>query len=113
MKKIFYFELHGDVFFSNSKKEILEAYLLKVPVEAIGDVSIISAHIIEKDFPHEQCNTNRVLLGDIHLNNYWIEKGCAEYPINELLKNSLSDSDVFYELHDEKEFQVKVGLRAC
>ena len=51
MKKIYYFEINEEVIFCNSKKEILEAYLLKVPVEAIGDVPIISARVVERDFP--------------------------------------------------------------
>ena len=113
MKKIYYFEINEEVIFCNSKKEILEVYLLKVPVEAIGDVPVISARVVERDFPRELCGTNRVLLGDVHMNNYWIEEAFPKSALNKLLKESLSEADIFYELYDEKEFKVKIGLRAC
>ena len=113
MKKIYYFEINEEVIFCNSKKEILEMYLLKVPVEAIGDVPVISARVVERDFPRELCGTNRVLLGDVHMNNYWIEEAFPKSALNKLLKESLSEADIFYELYDEKEFKVKIGLRAC
>lgn len=113
MKKIYYFEINEEVVFCNSKKEILEMYLLKVPVEAIGDVPVISARVVERDFPRELCDTNRVLLGDVHMNNYWIEEAFPKSALNKLLKESLSEADIFYELYDEKEFKVKIGLRAC
>ena len=113
MKKIYYFEINEEVIFCNSKKEILEAYLLKVPIEAIGDVPVISARVVERDFPRELCGTNRVLLGDVHMNNYWIEEAFPKSALNKLLKESLSEADIFYELYDEKEFKIKISLRAC
>ena len=47
------------------------------------------------------------------MNNYWIEEAFPKSALNKLLKESLSEADIFYELYDEKEFKVKIGLRAC
>ena len=47
------------------------------------------------------------------MNNYWIEEAFPKSALNKLLKKSLSEADIFYELYDEKEFKVKIGLRAC
>lgn len=111
MEKIFYFELDEEAIFRYSEEEILEAYFKKIPFEAVGDVPVVSAYAIKRDFPRELCSTNRVLLGDVHWNNYWIEEGYAECSVNELLKNSLSDADVFYELYEEEEMMVRIGLK--
>lgn len=102
MEKIFYFELDEEAIIRHSEEEILEAYFEKLSLDVISFVPIVSAYITEIDYPLEECGTGLLLLKDTRRDTYWIEE--------EKYLKYLEDADIIYELYNDDERFVTVGL---
>lgn len=102
MEKIFYFELDEEAIIRYSEEEILEAYFEKLSLDAISFIPIVSAYIAEIDYPLEECGTGLLLLKNTRRDTYWIEE--------EKYLKYLEDADIIYELYNDDERFVSVGL---
>lgn len=102
MEKIFYFELDEETIIRHSEEEILEAYFEKLSLDAISFIPIVSAYITEIDYPLEECGTGLLLLKNTRRDTYWIEE--------EKYLKYLEDADIIYELYNDDERFVSVGL---
>lgn len=103
MEKIFYFELDEDTtIVRDSEEEILEAYFEKLSLDAMSFIPVVSAYITEIDYPLEECSTGLLLLKNTRRNTYWIEE--------EKYLKYLEDADTIYELDNEEEKFINVGL---
>lgn len=102
MEKIFYFELDEEAIIRYSEEEILEAYFEKLSLDAISFIPIVSAYITEIDYPLEECGTGLLLLKNTRRDTYWIEE--------EKYLKYLEDADIIYELYNDDERFVSVGL---
>lgn len=103
MEKIFYFELDEEAIIRHSEEEILEAYFEKLSLDAILFIPIVSAYITEIDYPLEECSTGLLLLKNTRRDTYWIEE--------EKYLKYLEDADIIYELYNDDERFVTVGLK--
>lgn len=102
MEKIFYFELDEETIIRHSEEEILEAYFEKLSLDAISFIPIVSAYITEIDYPLEKCSTGLLLLKNTRRDTCWIEE--------EKYLKYLEDADIIYELDNDDERFVTVGL---
>lgn len=102
MEKIFYFELDEEAIIRHSEEEILEAYFEKLSLDAISFIPVVSAYITEIDYPLEECGTGLLLLKNTRRDTYWIEE--------EKYLKYLEDADIIYELYNDDERFVSVGL---
>lgn len=103
MEKIFYFELDEEAIIRYSEEEILEAYFEKLSLDAISFIPIVSAYITEIDYPLEECGTGLLLLKNARRNTCWVEE--------EKYLKYLEDANIVYELYNDDERFINVGLK--